>query len=59
MVALTSADVAMASRMASHTPAAFLGLDAEIGTLSQGGGQTWCGWMRRCNPCNAGSAEPR
>lgn len=36
MVALTSADVAMASRMASHTPAAFLGLDAEIGTLSQG-----------------------
>ncbi|WP_022676206.1 N-acetylglucosamine-6-phosphate deacetylase, partial [Novosphingobium sp. B-7] len=36
MVALTSADVPMASRMASATPAAFLGLADEIGTLATG-----------------------
>lgn len=36
MVALTSADVPMASRMASATPASFLGLADEIGTLAPG-----------------------
>ncbi|WP_179562346.1 N-acetylglucosamine-6-phosphate deacetylase [Sphingomonas sp. R3G8C] len=36
MVAMTSADVPTASRMASATPAGFLGLADEIGTLAPG-----------------------
>jgi N-acetylglucosamine-6-phosphate deacetylase len=36
MVAMTSADVPTASRMASATPARFLGLGAQLGTLAAG-----------------------